>query len=673
MGHVPILDELAVVTALAVAVTVILARLKLPTVAGLLAAGALLGPFGLRLVRSVSAIEVLAEVGVVLLLFSIGLEFSLARLRDILRQVALGGFIQVGLTTAVTAAIAHALGEPLGRGVFYGFAFALSSTAIVLRALSERRELDAPHGRFIVGTLIFQDLCVVPMVLIVPLLGSAGPPGEAAMNIALAMGKAALVVVGIVILARVVVPRILGWVDASRSREVFLLAILSLCIGTAWLTSMVGLSLALGAFLGGMVVADTEYSHRAMGDILPLRDAFVSIFFVSLGMLFDVGVVMSQPLLVISLLLGFLLAKGLLATIAALAMRFPSRVAWLAGVGLAQFGEFGFVLSRLAEDSGIVEPAAVKPLLAAGIASMFLTPLLVRVAPHITAGERLLAPLERLIGVRSIDEADEGTKLSGHVVIVGFGVAGLYAARTLQAAGKPFVVLELNADNVRKGKELGLPVYYGDATSEEALGHAHFSEARLMVLLMNDPQAAQRVVDNVKRVAPNVPVLMRTRYLAEREGLIKMGARDVVAEEVEGAVEVIARMLRTIETPRNVIDQSIQGMRAETQTSERKQTLPRSPLRDVRGLDDMKIESALVKEQCAAAGKSPVELRLRSETGALVVGIRRDERLMESPDPNAPFLAGDVVYFVGTSSALKKALALFDPLYIGSLAPAEEG
>jgi CPA2 family monovalent cation:H+ antiporter-2 len=673
MGHVPILDELAVVTALAVAVTVILARLKLPTVAGLLAAGALLGPFGLRLVRSVSAIEVLAEVGVVLLLFSIGLEFSLARLRDILRQVALGGFIQVGLTTAVTAAIAHALGEPLGRGVFYGFAFALSSTAIVLRALSERRELDAPHGRFIVGTLIFQDLCVVPMVLIVPLLGSAGPPGEAAMNIALAMGKAALVVVGIVILARVVVPRILGWVDASRSREVFLLAILSLCIGTAWLTSMVGLSLALGAFLGGMVVADTEYSHRAMGDILPLRDAFVSIFFVSLGMLFDVGVVMSQPLLVISLLLGFLLAKGLLATIAALAMRFPSRVAWLAGVGLAQFGEFGFVLSRLAEDSGIVEPAAVKPLLAAGIASMFLTPLLVRVAPHITAGERLLAPLERLIGVRSIDEADEGTKLSGHVVIVGFGVAGLYAARTLQAAGKPFVVLELNADNVRKGKELGLPVYYGDATSEEALGHAHFSEARLMVLLMNDPQAAQRVVDNVKRVAPNVPVLMRTRYLAEREGLIKMGARDVVAEEVEGAVEVIARMLRTIETPRNVIDQSIQGMRAETQTSERKQTLPRSPLRDVRGLDDMKIESALVKEQCAAAGKSPVELRLRSETGALVVGIRRDDRLMENPDPNAPFLAGDVVYFVGTSSALKKALALFDPLYIGSLAPAEEG
>jgi monovalent cation:H+ antiporter-2, CPA2 family len=660
MGHVPLLDELAIVAALAVAVTVLLARFKLPTVAGLLSAGALLGPFGLRLVESVHAIEVLAEVGVVLLLFSIGLEFSLARLRDILRQVALGGVLQVGLTTGVTTAIAVALGQPVGRGVFYGFAFALSSTAIVLRALAERRELDAPHGKFIVGTLIFQDLCVVPMVLIVPLLGPAGAAGNAAVSIGLALGKATVVVVGTVLVARFVVPKILGWVDASRSREVFLLAILALCIGTAWLTSMVGLSLALGAFLGGMVVADTEYSHRAMGDILPLRDAFVSVFFVSLGMLFDVRVVLEQPLLVGGLLLGFLIAKGLLATLAAMAMRFPSRVAWLAGVGLAQFGEFGFVLSRLAQSSGVVDEAGLRPLLAAGIASMFLTPLLVRAAPHITAGERLLAPLERLIGVRSIDEADESRKLENHVIIIGFGVAGLLTAKSLQSAGAPFVVLELNADNVRRGKELGLPVYYGDATSEEALGHAHLSEARMVVLLMNDQQAAQRVVDMLRRVAPNVPVLMRTRYLAERDGLMKMGARDVVAEEVEGAVEVIARLLRSIEVPRNVIDESIQSIRSETQTSERKQTLPRAQLGDVRALSELKIESVLVREKSAAAGASPVQMNLRSATGVLVVGVKRGDKLLQNPDPNAAFEAGDIVYFVGTSSAIRDAQPLFD-------------
>jgi CPA2 family monovalent cation:H+ antiporter-2 len=660
MGHVPLLDELAIVAALAVCVTVLLARLKLPTVAGLLLAGALLGPFGLRLVSSVHAIEVLAEVGVVLLLFSIGLEFSLARLREVLRQVALGGALQVGLTTGVTTAVAVLLGQPVSRGVFYGFAFALSSTAIVLRALNERRELDAPHGKFIVGTLIFQDLCVVPMVLIVPLLGSQGAAGDAAVSVALALGKAAVVVVGTVLVARFVVPKILGWVDASRSREVFLLAILALCIGTAWLTSMVGLSLALGAFLGGMVVADTEYSHRAMGDILPLRDAFVSVFFVSLGMLFDVRVVAQHPLLVLGLLLGFLVAKGVLATLAALAMRFPSRVAWLAGVGLAQFGEFGFVLARLAQQSHVVDEAAVSPLLAAGIASMFLTPLLVRAAPHIRAGERLLAPLERLIGVRSIDEADESRKLENHVIIIGFGVAGLLAARALQTAGAPFVVLELNADNVRRGKQLGLPVYYGDATSEEALGHAHLAEARLVVLLMNDPQAAQRIVDMLRRVAPRVPVLMRTRYWAEREGLLKMGARDVVAEEIEGAVEVVARLLRSIEVPRNVIEASIQSIRAETQTSERKQTLPRAQLGDVRALSELKIESALVHENSAAAGASPVTMRLRSTTGALVVGVRRGEQLLQNPDPQAPFAAGDIVFFVGTTEAIREALPLFD-------------
>jgi monovalent cation:H+ antiporter-2, CPA2 family len=670
--EVPVLDELAIVTALAVAVTVVLSKLKLPTVAGLLAAGALLGPFALGLVKSVHAIEVLAEVGVVLLLFSIGLEFSLARLRNIFRQVALGGALQVGLTVAATAAVAALSGLSLSHGIFYGFVFALSSTAIVLRALADRRELDAPHGRFIVGTLIFQDLCVVPMVLIVPLL-APGMSGESvAADLGAALVKAALVVVGIVAISRFVVPKLLDWVDASRSREVFLLAILALCIGTAWLTSMVGLSLALGAFLGGMVVADTEYSHRAMGDILPLRDAFVSIFFVSLGMLFDASLALSKPFLVAGLLAGFVLAKGLLATLAALAMRFPSRVAWLAGVGLAQFGEFGFVLARLGQSHGVVSETELAPLLAAGIGSMFLTPLLVRAAPHITAGERLLAPLERLMGARGIDEVDDTDRehraLKGHVVIVGFGLAGRFAAEALQSSQTRFVVLELNADSVRRAKALGLPVYYGDATSEEALGHAHLAEARLLVLLMNDPQAAQRVVDTARRVAPRVPVLMRTRYFLEREGLLKMGAHDVVAEEVEGAVEVIARMLRRLEVPRNVIEDRIHRVRAGTQSSERKQTVPRPSLRDTRALDELKIESVLVREGSAAADHSPIELELRRKTGALAVSVRRAERLLDHYDPNEPFAAGDVVFLVGTSHAIRQALGLFD----AALAEAEE-
>ncbi|MFO0560681.1 MAG: cation:proton antiporter [Polyangiales bacterium] len=661
MSHVPLLDELAVIAMIGVLVTVALSRMSLPTVAGLLAAGALVGPFGLRLTRSVHAIEVLAEVGVVLLLFSIGLEFTLSRLKAIFKQVALGGALQVVGTTVATALVAIALDVPVGRAIFYGFVFALSSTAIVLRALGERRELDAPHGRFIVGTLIFQDLCVIPMVLVVPYLARSAGGLVIAKELGFALLKAALVVVVTIALARVVVPRALKWVDASRSREVFLLAILGICMGTAWLTSLVGLSLALGAFLGGMVVADTEYGHRAMGDILALRDAFVSVFFVSLGMLFDVRVVLAQPLLVLLLLGGFLVAKGVLATLAASIMRFPARAAWLAGVGLAQFGEFGFVLTRLARQHGVVDDRAVAPLLAAGILSMFVTPLLVRAAPHIRAGERLLAPLERLLGVRSIDEADAGTEtLEGHVVIVGFGLAGRYAAQSLRDCGLKFVVLELNADNVRAGRELDLPVYYGDATSEEALHHAHIERASLVVLLMNDPPAAMRIVDTLRRVSPETPVLMRTKYLTERDSLVALGAREVVAEEVEGAVEVISRMLRAMDVPRNVIDDRVRNVRAETQLSDRRHTVPPPRLAQMPALGEMKIESALVQRDSRAVGQSPVTLRLRSETGALVVGVSRGKKLLDKPDPTALFEVGDVVYFVGTNEAIRSALPYFN-------------
>jgi CPA2 family monovalent cation:H+ antiporter-2 len=394
----------------------------------------------------------------------------------------------------------------------------------------------------------------------------------------------------------------------------------------------------------------------------------VSIFFVSLGMLFDIRVVAEQPILVVGLLLGFLIAKGLLATLAAMAMRFPSRVAWLAGVGLAQFSEFGFVLTRLAESHGVIDVAASRPLLSAGIVSMFLTPLLVRAAPHITAGERLLAPLEKLIGVRSIDEADEGADvLEGHVIVIGFGVAGRLAARALGECHVTFVVLELNVENVRAGKRQGLPVFYGDATSPEALHHAHLETARLVVMLMNDKQAAQRVVDTIKRVAPNVPVLMRTHYLSERPALMQLGANDVVAEEVEGAVEMISRMLRAVEVPRNVIDERIRSARADTQTTDRKPTVPRQRMGEVRGLDELKIESARVREQSPAAGQSPMSLQLRSSTGALVVGVRRADRLLEHPDPHLPFEVGDTVYFVGRNEALARAMPLFNPT--GSEAP----
>jgi CPA2 family monovalent cation:H+ antiporter-2 len=660
MPHIPLLDEVALIAAIGVVVTLVLSKLRLPAVAGLLLTGALMGPSGLGWVKSLTAIEVLAEVGVVLLLFTIGLEFSLARLTSIFRQVALGGVLQVGLTALAVFGIATASGLRFGQAVFLGFVFALSSTAIVLRALAERRELDAPHGRFIVGTLIFQDLCVIPMVIVVPLLSNTATQGDMAKGILLALGKATALIAFTIVLARGFVPRLFSWVDTSKSREVFLLAVLALCMGTAWLTGLAGLSLALGAFLGGMVVADTEYGHRAMGEVMPLRDAFVSLFFVSLGMFFDLATVLQRPLFVGVLTMGFVLGKGFLATAAALVMRFPARVAWLAGVGLAQFGEFGFVLARLAQSSGVVDEAFVAPVLSAGILSMFFTPLLVRVAPHLRAGEKLLLPLERLLGARSIDEEDSerAQPFKDHVVVVGFGLAGRTIARALDQSNQRYVVLELNAETVRQARARGAPVYYGDATSPEALSHAHVQDAKAVVLVLNDAVAATRIVDAVRRSAPNVPILIRTRYLLDFDRLQTLGAHEVVAEEVEAAIELVARLLRSLQVPRNLIEARLKEAREATRSSERKPTLPRQTLGQAPALSQFKVESVSVELTSVAVGQSVTELDLRRKTGAMVVAVVRSGHLHQTWSPSDALAGGDVLFLVGDGEALRKAIVL---------------
>lgn len=656
MGHLPFLHDLVIVVLLGVLVSLLGIRVRLPTAAGLLLAGALAGPFAFGLVRSTETIEVMAEVGVVLLLFTIGLEFSLARLRQVARQVVVGGSLQVGLTGLATFALARGLGASTPHSVFYAFVVALSSTAIVLRALQDRGEIDSPHGRFIVGALIFQDLCVVPMMLVIPLLGAdAGEGGGAAIGIAL--GKALLVVVATFAIARLLVPRFFSFVDRTRSREVFLLAVVAVCIGTAFVTSLVGLSLALGAFLGGLVVADTEYGHRAMGDILPLRDIFMSIFFVSMGMLFDPAVLVESPLLVVAMVVGFIVGKSILATMAAMAMRFPPRVALVAGIGLAQFGEFGFVLATVADAADVVRREEIRELFNAGLISMFLTPVLVGLAPHIGAGARALRPLGRMLGARGIDEVanTDQKRLSDHVIIVGYGVAGKLLSSALGRVGVPYVVLELNAETVRRARAEGVPIYYADVTTSEALKHAAVREARAVVLLINDRRAATQAVGVLRSLAPDTAVVLRTHYLTEGPYLERLGASDVVVEEVEAGVEMLARVLRRFDVPRNLIEDEVDAARKGTQASERPLTMPRKQLHELSELDELKIDKFLVRESDHAAGRSPAELELRQRTGALVVAIRRAGALMANFDPGDPLQVGDVLYLVGAPQAMTAA------------------
>lgn len=656
-----LLEEITVIATVSVIVTLVLGRLKLPVVAGLVLSGALVGPKALSLAHDPEAIEVIAEVGVIFLLFTIGLEFSLSRLKNIFRQVALGGLLQVGVTTLVTSLVCLSMDLSVPEAIVYGFVFALSSTALVLRTLGERAELDAPHGRFIVGTLIFQDLCIVPMVLIVPLLINGLDKPETWQAIMLALAKAALVVFLLFTISRKVIPHLFRWVDASRSNEVFILTVLCLCIGTAYLTSLTGLSLALGAFLAGMIVADTDFRHRAMGDILPLRDVFVSFFFVSLGMFFDFHLLTEKPMEVGLLLIAFIGGKGFIAILAASFMRFPPRAAWLAGVGLAQFGEFGFIILQLAIQEGVVVESEIGTLLNAGILSMFLTPLLVYKAPHFTAGERALDPLAKLLRARSAEELEDRTVgHSDHVVVIGYGLAGRLLTNSLSRLKIEAVALEMNSDNVELGRKLGDPVFYADATSEEALGHAHVESCRAIVIMINDNQAIERVISTIARMKVKAPVFVRTQYMRESEKLSQELPVNIVASEVEGGLEILSLVLNQLKIPRNLIIREVDQAREETMHSDREYSSSPLPLEAHAGLKDLKVEKLIVTARSRVAGQSPRNLDLAESTGISILAVRRKDSLLVHRLADIIFEPKDLVYCLGSKQDMLVVTPWFD-------------
>lgn len=643
----PLLTDLVIVFGVAVLVVLVLARFRLPTIAGFIAAGALIGPSGLGLVgrgaRGVHDIEALAEIGVVLLLFTIGLEFSLSHLRRIWKSIAIGGTLQVGVTTGLVTAIALAAGAPATHGVFYGFLAAMSSTAIVLRALAERRETEAPHGRMTVGVLVFQDLCVVPMMLVVPMLGGQGGGG----GIALALGKATIMIAATLLGARVIVPRLLGIVARSRHRELFLLSALLACVGVAWLTSLAGLSLALGAFLAGVALADSEVGHQALAEVLPFREAFTSLFFVSIGMLFDVNTLLAAPALVLGLAAAVLVGKWLIVSVLAAAIGFPLRAAILAGVGLAGIGEFSFVLAQVGREAGLLAGGDHQLFVAVSVITVIVTPVAIRFGPTLAAGASRLRRLERLLGgyAEKPQAADEAP-LAGHVIIAGYGVAGRLLGEALDATGVPYVVCDLNPDAVRDARARGVLAQYGDITSTENAERLGVGSARELVLMINDPDAARRALVAVRRMAPKLPIVVRVKYLAESAHLRDLGATDVIVEEFETAMEIMARVLRAAGIPRNVIQERLSAARVGKRPIARPMTLPRRVLGELDELSALKIETFLIRPEHWAVDRTVAEIHLCAPGAGFVAGIKRAERTITNPKPFETLEADDVVYLV---------------------------
>ncbi|MDO4540804.1 MAG: monovalent cation:proton antiporter-2 (CPA2) family protein [Syntrophomonadaceae bacterium] len=478
----PVLTEIFVVFCLAVLVLLVCNKLKVPAIVGYLLTGILAGPHGLGLVRSVEQVEQVAEIGVIMLLFSIGLEFSFRQLMAMKRVVFIGGAIQVLLTIALSAAISYLLGLSFNSSLFMGFLIALSSTAIVIKQLNERGEIAAPHGNSVLGILIFQDLIIVPMMLLTPLLAEGGGSTE---SVWLILAKIAGVLFLVFLLAKVVIPPLLYRVARTQSNELFLLCVIVICFGVAWVTNLAGLSLALGAFLAGMIIADSEYSHQALGNITPFINVFTSLFFISVGMLLNSAAALSNIGLVIFLVAVVLLGKALIAALAALVLGYPLRVAVLVGLALGQIGEFSFLLAQTGVEYRLIGDVLYQGFLSASIITMMMTPFLIALAPRAAAAIGKLPLPERIKNGRmAAGKAATAVELDNHLIIVGYGINGRNLAAAADFAHIPYVVLELNAATVRHEKCQGVPVMYGDATNEEVLHAAGIDKAKMMVIAM---------------------------------------------------------------------------------------------------------------------------------------------------------------------------------------------
>lgn len=558
-----IVQSVALVVA-AAAIAYLCHRFGLVPIVGFLAAGVLIGPHALALVSDPQLVENAAEVGVILLLFTIGIEFSLERLGRIKGLIFGGGGLQVALATLATMAVLLPLGVDWRAAMFTGFLVSLSSTAIVLKLLADRGETGAPAGQISLGLLIFQDLAIVVMVLLVPMLGGAGgsPSG-----VVLALAKAAGIILVVLLLARRLMPPLLERVALTCSPELFVLTVIAICFGTAWLTSVAGVSLSLGAFLAGLMVSESRFSHHAFGEVLPLQILFSATFFVSVGMLLDVSFLLRHLPLVLLAIAATLVVKVVTTGVSVRVLGYPVPVAVAAGLTLAQIGEFSFVLDRAGQAVGL-SPAGLghagsQAFVAASVLLMVITPQLT------AAGSTLASRMERRRGEAAAEAPKESAAadhhfahLANHVVVAGYGVAARQLVHVLHGSRIPFVITTLSPGGANEAEAAGLPVLRGDYARAHTLIAAGVERAKLVVVADDDPPIAHRVVAVARSLAPTARIVARTRYLPEGAPLQHAGTDVVVIDELESLVQVFAEVMRAYDLGPEEIERHEAAVRA---------------------------------------------------------------------------------------------------------------
>jgi CPA2 family monovalent cation:H+ antiporter-2 len=666
-----VLRELLTLAAVSLAVVMLFRRLRLPAAVGFIVTGVLVGPGAFGLIPDLELVRTLAEFGVVMLLFTVGLELSLTDLGRIGRTAVVAGALQVLLTVAAVGLVLAAAGVHPARAVFFGLLLALSSTALVLKLLTDRLELSSPHGRLTTGILVFQDLMVVPFAVAIPWLGrwagrdetliaaaggaTTAPGGGGALRSLLML----LLVAVAFLVARRVVPWLLARAARTRSREAFLFGVVLVALGSAWLTSLAGLSLALGAFLAGLILAGSELKPRIAADVLPFRDALSSVFFIAIGMLFAPSLLLDRPLLVLASTVGLVGVKVAAALAAFTLARVPPRVALAAAVGLAQVGEFSFVLAEAGLPNGLLGSLGGQAFYAGAVFSLMLTPLLVSRAPDWSLA------LDR----RLADSADAGPpaaeppgRFADHVVIAGFGLNGHNIARVLRAVRVPHVVVDLDADALQSAINDGSPALVGDIANPHIQEAAGVPRARTLVLALSDPTATRHACHMARARSRHVHIIVRTRYVSEIDELHRLGANQVIPEEFETSIEIFTATLRQFHVPMNVIQAQIALLRQERYSLLRGMKLPGSVVQQLEAiLTQGTCDTFLLLQHSPAIGRTLAEVGLNQEPGARVLAVVRAGLAITTFDDHFRLSVGDTLVLAGTHADMERAFERLHP------------
>jgi CPA2 family monovalent cation:H+ antiporter-2 len=651
-----VLRDLSIVLAIATAVALLFGRLHLSVVAAFLVAGAILGPTGAGLVAESGMVDALAEIGVALLLFTVGLEISLANLGKMRRQILQGGGIQVSATILLTVVVLSLAGFPLLEAIFIGFVLSLSSTAIVLKVYADRMEIESSHGKISTGILLFQDMAVIPMILLIPSFRQ----WETAQfsTVVFTLAKAGVGVAVILLASRFLIPLLLKEVIRLNSREILAMTVMCLILGTAWVARWWGLSLAMGAFLAGLVISESVYVHEISAQIFPFRDVFNGVFFISVGMLLDLPFLMRNLPTILIFSIAVVLAKGVCAGAAIRSLDYPWRVSVIGAIGLGQVGEFSFLLMSEGSRNGLMGADVYQHLLAVAIITMVATPFLMGAAP-MAAGSFLRYFVRRREPEDPGEEAGGAARVENHVIISGYGMNGKNLARVLRSTHVPYVVVDLSDAMVREGREAGEPIFYGDVNNPEILDRVGVGQARMLVLAISDPMATRRAVAVARRANPRLVILVRTRFVADVDDLIALGANAVIPEEFETSVEIFSRVLREYHVPEHIISQQDELIRSGTYRILRE----RVPSRDDGMLPEFEaflrqkvIEVFFVSPDSPWAGRTLGDLPARNGAGVVVLAVLRGDRAIVQPSPGEKIEAGDKLVFFGGHAPLAATL-----------------